>query len=273
MRSSHFLSCQAMLAVSFIACDQLPLTPPPAPKTEFKLNLPIGRSWAYADTVRTTGARTELVARLVIVAVIGKDSLSPELRDLLKMRVTTKAQTPQGSDSLYDSFVWYRHDDGGLWEVAYQNSQNVFAYPRAIVDGSLLSEGEKPSNPAPSRLGPPQATSGSSITIRAEPRLVLKYPLREGDEWVAFQQPFRRTLKCLRLMSMQVPAGEFTAYELQGAGTADPTVDFKIYDYFCAEGLVRRELYWRNLQAFSPSGQLLPHPIHVEEVMVLMNML
>lgn len=267
MCSLHFWACQGMVALSLIACQAIPPTDP-IPSTSFKLALPIGRSWIYADSVRTIGAESSLVVRTVAVTVVGKDSLSAEHNDLLQVRIVTRA-----GNNLQDSFVWYRHDEAGLWEVAYRNGENVFAFPRFKgYGGEPLSPGTANEKRFLLNHGDTGGISAESTFIRVEPRLVVKYPLQTGEQWIAFNQPFRRTLKCLRVLLLQVPAGEFETYQLHGLGTSDPTANFEIYDYFSSDGLVRRDLYWRDLQAFSASGQLLPNPIDIEESIVLIDM-
>jgi hypothetical protein len=273
MRSFHLLPCWVLLACTLSACDELPVSPTPEPPSPsppptFKLDLPIDRSWVYVDSVRTTGAEPALRVRMVIVTIAGKDSLSSELRDLLRMRVAT-----QDGDSLYESMIWYRHNDGGLWEVAYQNGENVFAFPRPrnLMSSTPINYASR--NVASTQLNYLDAAALHPLIIRPEPRLVVKYPLHADEEWVAFTQPFRRTLKCLRLMSLSVPAGEFSVYQLQGSGLADPTVDFTLYDFFSTAGLIRRELHWRNMRVISPSGHVLPDSVSIVETMTLVDIL
>ncbi len=268
MRSFHLLPGWVLLACTFIACDELPVSPTPEPPSPspppaFKLDLPIGRTWVYVDSVHTTGAEPVLRVRMVIVTITGKDSLSPDLRDLLRMRVAT-----QDGDSLYESTIWYRHNDSGLWEVAYQNGENVFAFPQPHGSWGNRFTSEHNDLSATRR-----SISSQTLIVRLEPRLVVKYPLHVDEEWVAFTQPFRRTIKCLRLMSLFVAAGEFSVYQLQGLGLSDPTVDFTIYDFFSTAGLIRRELHWRNMRVISPSGHVLPDSVSIKETVTLVEML
>ena len=268
MRSLRLLPCWILLAGVFIACDELPVSPAPEPPSPsppptFKLDLPIGRTWVYVDSVHTSGAEPALRVRMVVVTITGRDSLSPELGNLLRMRVAT-----QDGDNLYESLIWYRHNDGGLWEVAYQNGENVFAFPQPHD-----SWGNRFTTEHNNLSATPGAISSQTLMVRPEPRLVVKYPLHLDEEWVAFTQPFRRTLKCLRLMSLSVPAGEFSVYQLQGLGLADPTVDFTLYDFFSTAGLIRRELHWRNMRVISPSGHVLPGSVSIIETMTLMEIL
>lgn len=90
-------------------------------------------------------------------------------------------------------------------EVAYRNSENIFAFPRSdrwLAPQADRAIGEQVWQEAE---GVGRGLSDQGTIIRSEPRLVLKYP-------------------------------------------------FEMYEYSARDGLVRRELYWRNLQAFSASG-------------------
>ena len=269
MRSFVFGTCLLVAALAFMACDELPPTEP-LPEAGFRLNLPVGRTWIYTDSLQTLGRQTSLAVRSVVVSAAGIDNLSTELRGLLHLRIVTL-----DLDSANYAEVWYRHSSEGLWEVAYRNGDNVFAYPR-------LQQGVQ-SEPVAIWLrlsvsdhqlgfwvGEPPGTL--PVIVRSEPRLVMKYPMQPGLEWLSFQQPFRRTLKCVRAFSMQVLAGTFEVFELEGRGTADPVQDFWLRDYFCSEGLVRREINWHGLRAFSASGQQLLDPVDVTESITLISM-
>jgi len=263
MRSIRAVFFSTMTAAGFWACDELPIL---GPETLHKINFPLGRSWVYLDSVKISGINSAIFVREVIVTATPSDSLSPELRNLVCLKVTVRE-----GDSLTHSTVWYRHDDKGLWEVAFQNEETVFAFPRVDAFSGSIEKQIGLAQRKPFRVAEQNKAELQQITFRPEPRLVVKYPLQTGMEWIAFKTPFQRTLRCVKYSTVAVPAGEFTAFKLEGRGDLNPATDFVMFDYYCSEGLVRRELHWRNLEAYTPSGHPRPHPFDIDETIVLVD--
>ncbi len=261
MRCIRVLSF-TVIAANFFACDELPIL---GTEMLHKLNLPIGRSWVYVDSVVVSGADSAIFVRQVVVTATKRGSMIPELQNLLCLEITVRE-----GDSLSHAAIWYRHDDSGLWEVAYQNEEIVFAFPRVGAYSDLIHEIDFAHQ---NLLGATKRNAAGlqEIKFRDEPRLVLKYPVQTGLEWIAFKNPFQRTLRCDQYASVSVPAGDFLTFRIQGKGDLNPAINFIMYDYFCVDGLIRRELHWRDLEAYTPSGHPRAERFNIDETIVLVD--
>lgn len=262
MRCIRVLSF-TVIAANFLACDELPVL---GPEMLHKINLPLGRSWVYVDSVVVSGANSAVFVRQVIVTAARRDSISPELRNVLCLEIAVRE-----GDSLSHAAIWYRHDDAGLWEMAFQNEETVFAFPRVAAFSDLILKQIGLLQQKPLHFAQQNETVLQQITFRPEPRLVVKYPLQTGISWTAFKNPFQRTLRCVKYVPVTVPAGQFTAFMIEGRGDLNPAAGFVMYDYYCSEGLIRRELHWQNMEAYTTSGHLRLERFNIDETILLVD--
>ncbi len=128
------------------------------------------------------------------------------------------------------SIIWVNNTPEGMFEYAYEGGSSQMqplkiasGTPRYAIgpwqSGSMLGLFEAV------RFGqPPQgAQIGDSFQIENPPRKVLAYPLEVGAEWMAVDYDnLRIDKKVTDEVEITVPAGTFTAYEVEWTYTLRP---------------------------------------------------
>ena len=168
--------------------------------------------------------------------------------------------TPGGTQEFYQE-VFYIQDRKTLTEVASRGS-GIFVTPapdigdasgtkyhvggrilgslddvhrvlRFVPDGVPweLKEGQQ-------RHGDPWSVSQEDIYFRTDPRVVLVYPLRIGQFWVSFEDPFFQDREVIGRRSVHLPAGHFAAAEIR---TRLPDFDAEFTDWVSPAGIVARD--------------------------------
>jgi hypothetical protein len=134
-------------------------------------------------------------------------------------------------DTLY-SYVWYQQDAKELREVAYYQAGSPFVFPKRLPKLEL-------SDAAPSFW------SAQQDTLFRE-RIVLRFPLHAGREWIAFTDPWVQEVNVIKTKNVVVPAGNFESLQLQHRNEEQYELTF--YSYFAAVGLVKRTLSVLNIE-------------------------
>jgi len=149
---------------------------------------------------------------------------------ILELVVTETENVPDGPDATFkmetrfrdgDNFseVWFLQNEEALLEVAHRNAGFIpavqiddFSFQKPLhmeILPSILNSRE--------RVQPVQSTAGklnnadeeleNGITVRSDPRIVLRLPLEEGLNWTAFESPFLQT----RSVQEIIPLSESTS--------------------------------------------------------------
>ncbi len=137
----------------------------------------------------------------------------------------------------YQSDVWYRQNEQGLWEIAYRVSGGPLALPKAILSKKI--------NPAPLLLdfwlqSPLTTISSDSVIFRDLPRLVLSYPLFFGKSWLEFKTPWQQTDYMLNQLEITTSLGSILCWQIRREGATFANSHTTFVDYFSDLGLISR---------------------------------
>jgi len=151
-------------------------------------------------------------------------------------------------------------------EFFHQDEEGLTHFP-ALGPGSDLAVYPKPGSgagvpPAPS-LSPLPTTADSGA---ADPRLVLAYPLRFGNSWVASRRPDLVIRQMMGEETIDVPAGRFRTARIHTTVYGDPAFEFD--DWLAPVGLVRRRVDLRVDDFLFPGN---PAPEHVIQIVELIG--
>ncbi len=195
-------------------------------------------AWNFTEIDSAGGAQV-IAQDLFIVLVAETDAKVGALRDLLRIEAFSAATDTASSD------IWYRETPDELAEVAY-GAANVtplvtpkrdaavapaapFAQPKTLA--RLLER---------HRLGGGPASADSSI-IRAEPRIVYRFPLKAGARWTAFRTPFLQTREVVGEETVTVQAGTFRCARVR-TRLPDLAPELEWTDYVAEQGLILRTI-------------------------------
>ncbi len=174
-----------------LSCDIYPNSPEIISNA---INFEIGNDKIYKwSLVEVDSAGNQLFAASdsVLVRVGAIEDELPGYRNLIRLEAWSLSGRP-----LKKQRVWYHQSQEALTEIAYAFAGAVpFVLPKRnsiIADLSKLSRHITPlSTPIAIqlKLGDSDITM-DSIRFRTDPRIVYRYPMTLGREWVSFREPF-----------------------------------------------------------------------------------
>jgi hypothetical protein len=181
-----------------------------------------------------------------LVSIAGVNEVEGQYPGLVCVKATSL------TNNLGSVYSWYKATNDSLVEVAYLEAGQV---PMVLEKKSQYS--------APSPLSFPPSLwrfimkklTSDSVQIRSDLRVVHRYPLSEGREWVSFHDPFLEEREVVGTGYIKVRAGTFycsiikTTIDL-GSGP----IDLEWLDYVAFEGLVLRTLYYPNITVTTESS-------------------
>jgi len=144
--------------------------------------------------------------------------------------------------------VWYMAARDSLTEVAYTNAG---ALPVVMPKLQRLSVNY-------SDLSLPYTVKnfllqkhilGDSLQWREDPRVVYKFPLSVGKEWISFRYPFFQKRTVAGYEFIKVQAGSFNCAKIKTDLYFNDTKDTSIvwFDYVASEGLILRTIQFSGL--------------------------
>lgn len=181
------------------------------------------------------------------------DSVLMDITDSFYARVASVSDTVGGMQQLIRleawpasrpasgaTYVWYRQSPDSLEEVAYVWPGRVPAilpkYGRVELSRAVLAPVF-----APLSVPDNERITADSIIVRADSRLVLRYPARRGVQWVSFVHPFLQTREVVGIEKLQTPVGEFTCLKIL-THIPEMIPSLVWYDYMNRDGLIARTI-------------------------------
>ena len=229
------------------ACDLRETSEPYPPDGVSPAVFEQGDAWTYDVTVTQSPLDTNAVDTLGAVTarmeVTDRNAEAGGRSGLVVLDV----YRPSVPDSI--DRTWYDQSPDSLVDVAYTRPSVPWAQP-------LLRTGRSDDVPpgqltrgmtglpvlVRQRLASAEAQMQAmhdSIRVRDDSRVVLQAPLREGESWTSFQEPFLSRRFVAGPATVEGPAGTFEAVEVVNTlPETAPTLRWS--DYYAEQGLVRR---------------------------------
>jgi hypothetical protein len=160
--------------------------------------------------------------------------------------------------------TWYDQSPDSLVDVAYNQ-------PRSVDGAQPLLRTGHPNGMESERLkrgitglpvlvrrrltsaGVRGQTTTDSIQVREDPRVVLKAPLRKGEAWVTFREPFLSRRSVVGRSIIETRVGRFEAVEVRST-LPEINASLRWIDYYAETGLVRR-VVTDTVEVREPEGE------------------
>ncbi|MGA9406803.1 MAG: hypothetical protein WBW71_06700, partial [Bacteroidota bacterium] len=157
----------------------------------------------YVSTSQTIDSLNQVIneeADSEIVSIAGVNEVEGQYSGLVCVEATSL------SNNLGSEYTWYKATSDSLVEVAYSGSGQV---------PMVLAKKSEYYTPSPLSFPPSlwrfvmKKLSSDSVQIRSELRVVHRYPLTEGRDWVSFRNPFYEEREVVGVGFTKVRAGTF----------------------------------------------------------------
>lgn len=102
-----------------------------------------------------------------------------------------------------------------------------------------------------------------SIRVRDDPRVVLNAPLRKGNSWISFEDPFLSKRRIAGRNTVETRAGTFRAVEVVNT-LPETAPSLRWSDYYTDEGLIQR-VVTDTVQVRNPDGTIEGRALQREE--------
>jgi len=201
-----------------------------------------GNTWTYEDVLYadyqdTTPTDTILKYRCE-VRVIGRTTFLG-FNDVIELRehaVVTYSIFGSDIGDAYDGSTFYQNKSDGLYEIAYYNPAVPFVNPKSAhskVDfsGAYFTPLY--------RTGHDYKAADDTVLRN---KLVLKYPLKKGKKWTAFDDPWTQRIEIGAKGSVVVPAGSMPVFLMKHFNYNEGITDYTFNTYIGDVGLVAREI-------------------------------
>ena len=246
MTYSRFLLLVGCVAV-VCACDLSERSEPYPPDGISPAVFEQGDAWTYDVVVTQSPLDTNAVDTLgAVTARMEVTDMDAEAggRSGLVVLDVYRPSVPDSVDR-----TWYDQSPDSLVDVAYTQPSVPWAQPflrAGDPDGMQAERLTRGVTGLPmlvrQRLeasGARMRTTHDSIQVRDDARVVLRAPLREGDAWVSFREPFLSRRFVEGQTTVEGPAGTFEAVEVVTT-LPEMSPSLRWTDYYATEGLVRR---------------------------------
>ncbi|MFQ5639826.1 MAG: hypothetical protein ACE5IR_17745 [bacterium] len=245
--------------------------PTASEENNFVYPLKIGNKWEYMRELSVFNFRPDTVGFAPSDTIISSVSTVEIVRTAtlpapVKTYVLYETLTEEGS-SASESESFYSNQADGFYYYAYRCAGSVL--PKSSVKKRIYFKGRYFSHIREITSFIEDAVSNNcvgldSIIYEVPPLKSLPYPLEIGAQWLYRSEgnPFKIEKKVVAKDSVTVPAGHFNCYKIQwlfdidNNGEVDRDIEF--FDDICSEGLIRRNILFKDLLLTGESG---PEPI------------
>ncbi|MEZ4701005.1 MAG: hypothetical protein R2834_11785 [Rhodothermales bacterium] len=178
-------------------------------------------------------------------------NVSPTSEDIPGIPNTLQLDLFDPAEPALRDAVWYIQNDSQLVEVAYRNGETGApalgikrspAFERFVTAWRTV-EGRVAGTPG-------------DIQIRADPRVVVTFPLEIGSRWTSFTDPWLQVREALREEPLDVPAGTFDCVVVETITMEDNPENGHFTDHVTSAGLVQR-VYQYDSDARDAENQLI----------------
>ncbi len=194
----------------------------------FRLNPGDVRLYAFESTFTDTAGVVQIFfADTIRASVVDNDRSVEGLDGLTEVEYVSLI-------SGAESRTWYREEDMRIVEVAYQQ-------PALPITAQLRIDPDIATHSVGFLAGLVADSGGEDIEVRADPRIVLSYPLEVGRSWVSLTEPFFSERSVEREETLQIGLGSFETVVIR------TTIDFLGEDYNWLDwldegGLIKRSI-------------------------------
>lgn len=261
MTSSRLLFVAALVTL-FCACDLSERSEPYPPDNVSPAILGTGDAWTYEITVTQSLLDTSAVDTLgAVTARMEVTDMNAEVGGRSGL-VVLDVYRPSVPDSV--ERTWYDQSPDALVDMAYNQPGSVdWAQPllrtghRNGVQAERLTRGITGLPVLVRRrlasAGVRGQTTTDSIQVREDPRVVLKAPLRKGEAWVSFREPFLSRRSVVGRSLIETRVGRFEAVEVRNT-LPEVNASLRWVDYYAETGLVRR-VVTDTVEVRGPEGE------------------
>jgi hypothetical protein len=140
-------------------------------------------------------------------------------------------------------YTWYLSNTDSLTEIGYNGAGTLpVVMPKRNIFPSVYSELILPRAVKEYLLEKKDLLD--TIIMRDDPRVVYRFPLSVGKQWVSFQNPFLETREVIGTEMVDVKAGSFLCSKIKTSIEFSNVQDTNLvwYDYVGTEGLVLRTI-------------------------------
>ncbi len=250
-----------LLVVGLCACDVGAGSEPYPPDGVSPAVFEQGEAWTYDVVVTQSPVDTSAVDTLGDVTARMEVADTNGAAGGRSGLVVLEVYRPAAPDTV--ERTWYDQSPDSLVDVAYTRPRVPWAQP-------LLRTGRAEGTP-PERLargvaglpvlvrrrlassGARMQTTSDSIQVRADSRVVLQAPVREGEAWTSFRAPFRSRRFVTGPATVEGPAGTVEAVEVMTT-LPETAPSLRWSDYYTEEGLVRR-VVTDTVEVRGPGGE------------------
>jgi hypothetical protein len=239
MRGLHI--CVGALCLFLASCDKSGPGDPGSGGVIQSVRFDLGTRSIYAWSVSqmdSAGIYRPVQQDTFQVRVVGMGETLGTFTNLTRLELSEI----HGSTGL--AYCWFQIGKEQLVEIASSGAGRVpVISPRLssmqYAGGALAGEsGSK----IPWILSPFALTrnkSGDSVIVRGDPRIVYQYPLKAGQLWVSFSDPFQSARSVIGVEDLAVTGGTFRCAKVKTTVSMFDS-SFVWYDYVAADGLIMR---------------------------------
>lgn len=248
-----------LLILGVIAgCSEESSNPLEAESENYVYPIEIGNLWEYESTLyylNVSGDSAHIILADTVTSTIKVEitgtHLLPDSTECYVFQETAFFAT-----DTVETVRYYRNENSGLYLYGFE--KDVVFLPK-LMPALVMSRSSKIS-------ALPGTATGvlDSMIFLSEPFKALQYPFQLGARWAHFrvpEMPYNADKMVTDKGRLTIPAGEFDAYEIQelidinNDGNLDYNYEF--YDYVSASGLVKRVIYFSDIE-IRPQNNLNP---------------
>lgn len=214
--------------------------------------LKIGNLWNYNASVVYSNIRPDSIKNLLtnysfeLKVSVTKDTLLASLQ-VIEMKEESKDYP--------DSYSYYSNKEEGLIKYAYSNTPSLVlpktnAVKKFIYKNKYYSSIKELIKKQEEIINLSKA-SYDSIIFLDQPRIVYKYPLDIGQEWIFSPSFVRINKEVISKETVKTKVGSYECYKIQwkydfdSDGNTDD--DFIYYEYVSSKGMLKTEITIKDL--------------------------
>jgi len=261
--------------VSSVHCSKI-FGPEEKEMKDFVYPLKVGNEWSYSELNTFFNYRSDSIddSTNIDSTFINDYFVEIEKNTVLKNYIHTFVikETVIRNNFTRTSRSYYANEDDGLIFYAYDNGG--YAVPKLVsrinysISASVYKSYDEIIEKTRNMLY--NCVSSDSLEYEDPPLVCYKYPLEIGTEWIYRnpQAPWYIKKKVVDIKKIVVPAGEYECFKIRWYHDQDDNgiwdENIEMYDYICAEGLIKRLLELKDLRLTSPENPETPGMIDMK---------
>lgn len=252
-----------LLAALSITCDRdkNPVSPD---QEKFVYPIKIGNQWEYKRKSFSNNFRPNVEnfsQDTTVSSVVIKITKEHILEDSTKTFVFYETLNENGHEMTDESY--YANSKDGLYFYGYKNAGTLIPKMsqtnKIHFNGYYFKTVEQIADFV-IKVCPNYFVNADTVIYENPPLLVLAYPIQMNKVWVYRKpgQPWHISKKIIGNQVVDVPAGKFSClkiqwlYDMDNNSKWDENIIF--FDYICDKGLVKRDMYFKDIVSTNEMG-------------------